>query len=231
MKKLILLGSFILASTSAFAQVNWVYDNTTAPSAVSTGTSDASLTTIWGDQVSLTTGGILDSFQMGIFNSTTGGNTGNLLTANVQVKFYDLTGGAYTSGVLASTKPLLATLNGTINFGAGLNAGFFSLATFSNLGTLGINLPQNIMITQQVTSFTGTTNRLGVVTYTQDVIGSSLDNNFYRNNGTGEGLFTFGTAASNKMAYKVGLVPEPASFAVIGLGLVGLVARRRKSSK
>ena len=228
MKRVILALTILGTAVSVNAQAFIVYDNMAAPSTVSTGTSDALTSATWGDQVTLLQGGQLDSFGFSIFNSTTGGNTGNLLTANVEIRFYDLTGGAYTGG--ANTKPLIGGFNGTVNFGTGLNAGFFSAINFTGLSGFGINLPQNVLITQRVASFTGTTNRLGVVTYTTDNVGTSIGNNWYLKNATTEGLFAFGGTTSNKIAYSVGLAPEPGSMAVLGLGIAALVRRRAKKS-
>jgi len=230
MKKLVAFAAFgILGAGSNAATL--VYDNIEAPSAVSAGTSDAETNAIWGDQVTLINTGKLSSFKHGIFNSTTGGNTGTLLTANVTYKFYNLGNTPYAGGALSA--PLLGQFNGTINFGAGLNAGFFTIVSFTNLDSLNINLTNaNIMITQQVTSFTGTTNRLGIVTYTTDNVGASYGgNSWYKKNSTSEGLFAFAAPTSNKIAYQIGVnaVPEPASIAALGLGAAALLRRRRKA--
>lgn len=228
MKRVLFGFALIAAAVSANAQALIVYDNMAAPSAVSAATSNALTSTTWGDQVTLAQGGVLDTFGFAIFNSTSGGNTGNLLTANVEIRFYDLTGGAYASG--ANTKPLIGGFNGTVNFGTGLNAGFYSTINFTNLASLGVTLPQNVLITQRVASFTGTTNRLGVVTFTTDNVGSSIGNSFYRKDATTEGLVAFGAPTSNRIAYSVGLVPEPASMAALGLGVAALARRRAKKS-
>lgn len=223
-----ILASLAVASNAAIL----TYDNIETPSAVSAATSDAETNAIWGDQVTMIGTGKLDTFKFGMFNSTTGGNTGNLLTATVNIKFYNLGNTPYTGGALSAT-PLLGQFNGNINFGTGLNAGFFSIISFTNLNTLNINLTnKNIMITQQVTAFTGTTNRLGMVTYTTENVGTSFGgNSWYKKNSTSEGLFAFGGTTSNKIAYQVGVVPEPASMAALGLGVAALIRRRRRAGK
>ncbi len=224
MKKVLAL--IALAAVVGSAQATLVYDNIGAPSGLSGATTDAQTNAIWGDQVTLASTGKLDTFKMGLFNSSFGGNTGSLLTAVINIKFYNLGSTPYTSGVLGA--PLIGQFNGTVDFGTGLNPDFYSIISFTGLASLNLTLTQNVMITQQVTSFTGGTNRLGVMTYSTETVGSSFGaDKFYRKNSSAEGLIGFNSPTSNKLAYQVGIVPEPATLTILALGAAALIRRRR----
>ncbi len=223
--------SAALTMLSASSQAAIVYDNLAAPSVSSAATSSTDLTATYGDQMNLTSGGILEKFGFTIFNSSTG-NTGTLDTAVVNLKFYDATN-PYVSGALAL--PLLGQFNANINFGANpLNAGFFTTVSVSGLSSFNINLTQKLMVTQQVVSFTGTTTRLGVVTFTTENVGSSIGNNWYRKsltNSPTEGLFGFASPTSNAMGYNIETVPEPATMILLaGAGVAALARRRNKKA-
>jgi hypothetical protein len=163
-----------------------VYDNTASPAIYAVSSTD--LAAIWGDRMLTTGTGVLNAFTMSIFNS--GSSAGPLLTAQVQVLFYD----AVTSGFLGG-------FNGNINFGAGLNPGFYSLATFSNLDVLAINLGvTDIVVTQTITSFTGTGNRFGIASLDPVTVGSSATSMYIQAstvNGGTPGFYTFGNGPAN----------------------------------
>ncbi len=222
----LLAASAVLAATSASAQV--VYDNLSAPSALSAATSSTDLNTIYGDSMTLTQGGILNGLGFTVFNSSTG-NTLPVLTAVIRLSFYNNTT-PYTTGDLQSVLPLLGSIDFNVNFGTGLNAGFFTTVSGTGLATANINLTQNLFITQQVISSTGGSTRLGVVSFTQDVVGTGSAASWYRQSTApaGEGLFAFAPPSSNNLGYRVEVVPEPATMTLLALG--ALAARRRRKN-
>jgi hypothetical protein len=124
-----------------------VYDNTASPALFAVSSTD--LASVWGDRVNTVGVGVLNEHVFSVFNS--GSSSGPLLTAVIRIDFFDgvtaLPIGAYTTNV---------------NFGAGLQPGFYSLVTVSNLDPLVIILAvQDVIVTQTIQSFTGG-NRFGI---------------------------------------------------------------------
>jgi hypothetical protein len=185
---------------------------------------------VFGDALNLTQGGLLSHVGLSLFNSTSGGNTGPILTGTMTLNIYNNTV-PYAGGSLSSSDPLIASVNLTWDFtaGGGLPAGFFSTGTF-DLSGLNINIPQNIFVTQQFTETTGTSTRNGVILFPDPTVGSSPANVYINSSATAEGLYTF-SGNPNQFGYHIDIqtVPEPTSLAFAGLGAFGLlVSRRRK---
>lgn len=192
-----------------------LYSNTT--SAANVATSSLNLNTRWGDTLNMVGTGVLDSFSLTVFNSASG-NTGTILTYDVDIQFFRANDLSYIGG-----------FTGTINFGAGLNAGFYSIATFTGLAGMGINLDTaGILATQARTAHTGDSIRMGVASLNPVTIGSSPDT-FYKDDPSSPpaGFYTFsGGATPAQIGYQVVAIPAPGAAALLGLG--GLVATRRR---
>ncbi len=204
--------------STSFEAGTTVFDNSAGGTLLAF--SSTNLSNTWGDDFVSTGTGTVDEFSFAVFNS--GSSAGSLLTATVAIRFYDDTSATSPFGPLG----LQGGFNGNVNFGAGLNAGFFSIVTFTGLSGLGINLLDTYnVVTQQVTAKTGTANRLGVVSANPIAIGSGFSD-FYQNPGSaGEGWYTSASGAVN-LVNKTVVIPAPGAMAVLGLG--GLVAGRRR---
>jgi len=174
------------------------YENTASPANVAT--SSTNLSTTWGDRVTTTGTGTVEEQAITVFNSASS-NTGLLLTASVEVRYYN-----------AATAALLGGYNGNVNFGAGLNPGFYSTVTWTGLSGLNINLTTtDVLVTQKISSFTGTTIRLGVASLTPVTVGSS-GVEFYKNDPSAPpaGYYTFsGGAVPAQIGYRIALAPVP----------------------
>jgi len=223
---LLRISAVLLTSALASQAQTTVYDNLNTTSA-SAGYSEPNLNNpIYGDALNLTQAGRASFLGLTLFNSTSGGNTGSILTGTMTVKFYDNTV-PYASGSLSS-EPLLGTAILTWDFttSGGLAAGFYSTGTF-DLTSLNINLTQNIFITQQFTELTGTSTRNGVVLFGNPTTGSSPNNVYINSSATPEGLYNFGTTPA-QFGYHLEVVPEPGTFAFAGLGFAALLILRRR---
>ena len=217
-----MLGLLALAATGQ-AQVV-VYNNLAGGTALAGYSEVNTNNPIFGDALNLTSGGKMSSFGFTVFNSGSGGNTGSILTANMELKFYDNTV-PYAGGALSN--PLIATVGFSIDFGTGLPAGFYTEVGVE-LGGLNIIVPTNIFVTQQLTETSGDSLRNGVVLFNLPNVGSSPNSVYLKSSGTAEGLYTFGGLNNNDFGYQVVLVPEPANLANLGIGALALLRRRRK---
>jgi len=201
-----------------------VYDN--LGTAATAGYSEANANNpTFGDQLTLSQGGVLSSISASLFNSTSGGNTGSILSGNMLIRIYDNTT-AYTGGVIANNLLGSQTVTWDFTGGGGLAAGFFSTETFDFSG-LNLTLPQNILITQTFTLTAGTSTRTGFVLFGNSTSGSSPANVYIQSSSTAAGLYSF-TGNPSQVGYTVQLVPEPSAFALAGLGALGLLIRRRR---
>jgi hypothetical protein len=217
-----LSASVALALTPAAQAQIIIYDN--LGTAAQGGYSSLNSTTpTFGDSLTLSQGGTLTRLGLTLFNSTSGGNTGAILAGDMVVNFYDNTV-PYTSGPI--TNPLLGTADLGWDFGdTGLAVGFYSAETF-DISSLGITVPQNILITQTFTQTEGTSLRHGLVLFGNPVVGNSPNTIFLSSTANAAGLYTVGTTAG-QVGYRLE-IPEPSAAALLGLGLLGgwLVRRR-----
>lgn len=172
-----------------------IYDNTT--SAANFGFSSTDLLANWGDELFTTATGLLSTQQFSVFNS--GSSAGPLLTANFGVQIFDF-----------ATSTLLGSYSTSVNFGAGLAPGFFSLINVTALDGLGILLPTtDLVVIQRVISKTGAASRLGIASLNPPTIGASPATMWINALTVGPaGFYTVGTTPANP-GYQLAVAPPP----------------------
>jgi hypothetical protein len=178
---------------------------------------------IFGDALTLSQPGMLAQFSASLYNSSSGANTGSILTGTTQINFYDNTV-PYTGGVLSN--PLLGTGTLTWDFtgDGGLAAGFYDTMT-ADFSSLNINLPLEILVTQQFTLTGGTSTRNGVILCLDPLVGSSPNTVYIESASTSAGLYTF-SGNPGQFCYAIAVVPEPTPYLAASL-LVGFAAWHR----
>jgi hypothetical protein len=196
-----------------------VYDNTT--SAANFGFSSANLSATYGDTLNMTGTGTLEDFTFSIYNSTSGGNAGALNSCTANISFFR-----------QSDSSLIGSFTGNVNFGSSpLPAGFYTLVSFTGLSGLVTPVAfdtANVIVTQSLTNVVGATTRLGIASLDPVTVGSSPNTMYIADPpGTPAGFYNIGSPPLNaNPGYLVGVIPAPSSLALIGMG--GLLAVRRR---
>ena len=193
------VGGLKRGGPSAPNALTTIYDNTSG--AANFGFSSTDLSSQWGDELFTAGTGLLSTSKFTIFNA--GSSAGALLTATVSVSFFD-----------AVTSVPLGGYSTNVNFGAGLNPGFFSIVTVTSLDPLLIILnTTDVIAIQQVTAKTGTANRLGIASMTPNVVGTSPGTMYINSSTVGPaGFYTIGNPplAANP-GYFLAVNPPPVS--------------------
>jgi len=238
-KRLLVAGALGLAATTTFA--NTLFDAVTSANGTiySYGTS-APYDNQQDEDMILSSAASLSSMDFDLV--CTAATAGDLV---LSMSFYNTFTDSYTSSA-----PEMSGLIGTstVDLGAATNlsAGFYYVYTAQTLSA-PINVPQNVGVT-----FTWLLNgapATGVEMGLNLTAAPTIGNNYDTVSGTGFNLMWhgnsvaagsvpagtsylyFGSAAENAAVRFYGTpAPEPVSMAFLGLGVVGLIARRRNRS-
>jgi len=141
-----------------------VYNNTNPAAPANFGLSSTDLFAQWGDRLNTTGPGTLQENDFTIYNSPS--SAGALEAATFRIDLFE--GGTFQG--------LGGYTTGSVNFGAGLPPGFFSIVTITGLGGLNINInTTDVVMLQQVDPTSGGATRLGIASLDPPTIGSSAN--------------------------------------------------------
>lgn len=177
-----------------------VYNSTNPTSPAIAGVSTTDMNGIYGDRVTTTGTGILQELDFTVYNPAS--SAGPLASAAFQIGLFDGTTAAGLGGFTTSSVPVA------------LNPGFFTIITVTGLSGLNINVnTTDVVVTQKISSRTGTANRQGVALLDPPSIGSSTNTLYISNTSTPAGFYTLGTPPINANAgYRINVQqPVPAA--------------------
>ena len=169
-----------------------VYSNLSPPGTPNVVFGLAELDTVFGDQLFTTDVGTVNELALTVYNSDAG-NDLPITTMNVEVTVHR-----------DADNSLIGEFSADIDFGAGLNPGFFAVVTFTNLVALATPIVTDttaIRVEQQRISHTGGSNRMGVASLMPIQIGSSPDTMLF--NGA-----LFGFIVPCNPGYRVSVIPD-----------------------
>ena len=169
-----------------------VYSNLSPPGTVNVVFGLLELDTVYGDQLVTTDTGTINEIALTVYNSDSG-NGLPIVTMNVEVTVRR-----------DADNSLLGQFSADVDFGAGLNPGFYAVVTFTNLDTLATPIVTDtiaIRVEQQRISHTGGSNRMGVACLVPVEIGSSPDTMLF--NGA-----VFGLPWPLNPGYRVSVIAE-----------------------
>jgi hypothetical protein len=162
------------------------------------------------------------------------------VTARARVRFWNADGTGGAPGTYYSVPAAVGFTFNPIAFAPGVTVFSAGIApgTFTMPGTTfwaGITFDDN---TGGTGATIGQMNNLGQGVFDPPVVGSSADQmfitaaagSFFGTNNPAGGLANFGGQPHANFGWEFEVVPEPTTMAVLGMGLAGFLARRRKKA-
>ncbi len=163
---------------------------------------------VFGDWVNLIEPGRVDACQITVYNDP--GSPGALLTATVRVSFYDAND--WPTFPVGYPATLLGSFDYDVDFGAGLSPSATTIVALTDLVASGtdIYLPTNIVVVQQIVSFTGDVTGIGIAFYDPPSIGYSDGSSWFvaaEGIGIPSGLYGALSGLYGNLGYRIGLEP------------------------